>query len=277
MGTVLTAQFVEDIQHALLRGLPVTDHLNQVDQVTLPGLLEFGCLRWAAPRDIPDLPSAVSRTSLGRVLSAISSPLGLRADGNPKQPVRNIDIMPAEFMVIANEAFLTGQDWQLFLARFSRSAEAAGLPRREAAALAASMQEIADNVVIHSDSPVPGLAGYHVTPDYAQYCVADVGMGVLSSLRTCPTYASLQSHREAIRLALRDGVSRFGPHDGGFGLGFVFKALVAHWGELRFRSGEACLTMSGTDLNADLGIEHFPPALPGFQVSVTCRMRPPAG
>ena len=195
--------------------------------------------------------------------------------GRPKPKVRAISVLAAEFMTIESDYFLIGEDWQLYLTRFSRAAKSVGLPKREADLLGVALNEMAENTAIHSQSPVPGLAGYHVAPGSAQFCVADVGVGILGSLRNCSVYQTVKTHREAIRLALHDGVSRFGPHQGGFGFGRVFKALVANWGDVRFRSGEACLTMSGVDLDADQGTEHFPPPLPGFQVSVTCRVRAP--
>ena len=58
---------------------------------------------------------------------------------------------------------------------------------------------------------------------------------------------------------------------GGFGFHQVFKSLAAQWGQLRFRSGEGCIRMDGTGLDADRGEERDLPYLGGFQVAVCCR------
>jgi hypothetical protein len=59
---------------------------------------------------------------------------------------------------------------------------------------------------------------------------------------------------------------------GGFGFRRVFKGLAAMWGTLRFRSGEGCVTMDGTDCDADRGEEVFVVNRPGFQVTICCRL-----
>ena len=130
---------------------------------------------------------------------------------------------------------------------------------------------MADNAVIHAQTDTPALVGYRVMEGFAQFCVADVGIGVLNSLRACPDFSSLRFDHEAIKEALRDGVSRFGRNRGGMGFREIFRSLAAQWGLLRFRSGEGCITMDGTDLNADHCSEDFVPRLPGFQVTVSCR------
>jgi hypothetical protein len=99
----------------------------------------------------------------------------------------------------------------------------------------------------------------------------DVGRGVLTSLRSNPAYQHLQADKDAIREALHDGVSRYGPNRGGLGFRQVFKALLDQWGYLRFRSGNGSITMDGSDLDADKGEARYPPSLPGFQVTVCCR------
>jgi hypothetical protein len=111
-----------------------------------------------------------------------------------------------------------------------------------------------------------------VTPEAALFTVVDAGIGILASLRSQPAYQHFQVHLEAIRAALHVGVTRFGPGQGGFGFADVFKSLATDSGLVRFRSGEGCISMDGTDLDADTkGNETFPPALPGFQVTVCCR------
>lgn len=269
---VITASLVEDIQHALEAGRAVGPVIAGLREATLTGIMEYGCLRWAkGPNVLPPVPQPVLDTPLGKALASVGSGIGVRLDGPSRVRARDIKSRVAEFACIEKPADLDEQDWGLFEARFCRSAQGAGLQRREAGALQGALREMAENALIHSEAPIPALVGYHVVPGMAQFCVADVGIGVLASLRTCPDFQHIGLHKDAIREALKDGTSRFGRNKGGFGFRSVFKALVAQWGQLRFRSGEGCVIMDGMDLAADKGEEHFPPSLPGFQVSVACR------
>src|SRR5947209_708367 len=133
-----------------------------------------------------------------------------------------------------------------------------------------------ENAVIHAAAPAI-LVGYHAVRGYTLFCVADVGIGVLASLRRNPKLSGLRLHNEAIRAALQGGTTSRLPEEGGGGFGFrqVFTSLADLWGSLRFRSGEGCLTMEGTDCDANQGSVTHPPPLPGFQVTICCRTKAP--
>jgi hypothetical protein len=123
---------------------------------------------------------------------------------------------------------------------------------------------------------VASLIGYEVRGHVAQFCVVDVGRGVLESLRENPAYSDITVHSDAIKMALHTGVSRVvGQNRRGFGFNTVFKALTEQWGQLRFRSGEGVITMNGMGLDADQGQERDLPYLSGFQVAVACRTSAP--
>lgn len=267
----LTVRLVEEL-HSLL---PDQNRIGTVvaglRSATLSGIVEYGCLRWANRDHIPPLPSAISESSLGLAIREVRSELGLRYSGPPKSPMRRLDEQPVEFHVVESEEDLTQEELSLFLLRFERSAKGAGFSAQAAARLHAALHAMTENTVIHADAPIGALIGYRIVDGTAQFCVGDVGIGVLASLRTCPDYASLSLHNEAIKMALRDGTSRFGQGQGGFGFRQVFKALAEQWGYLRFRSGEGCVTMDGGGLDSDTGVESYPPPMPGFQVSVCCR------
>jgi hypothetical protein len=181
------------------------------------------------------------------------------------------DIQPAEFHVIEAEADLIRPDWEQYVLRYDRSTRCAGFSVAVASRLQAALCEMADNAVLHSDTPVAALVGYQVMEGASQFCVVDVGRGVLQSLAECPDYRHLDIHNDAIKAALKDGTSCRGTGRGGLGFRRVFKALTSQWGELRFRSGEGCISMDGHDLDFDQGIESYPPFLPGFQVWVCCK------
>jgi anti-sigma regulatory factor (Ser/Thr protein kinase) len=165
----------------------------------------------------------------------------------------------------------TEQDWGEFLVRFRQSVKNVGFDLERAKGIAAALGEMADNATIHANAPVGVLVGYQVIDHAAVSCVADVGIGVLASLTSHEAYRDVQTHKAAVRLALRKGVSRFGPGQGGLGFYNVFKALAAMSGTLRFRSGEGCVTMDGTEFEADKGVESYVLFRPGFQVTICCR------
>lgn len=268
----LTTELVEDIQHAVQQGQSVKSTIEQLQAVTLPAIMEYECLRWVkGEQRIPSLPNKVANSEIGKALRAVKSELGLQKIGPPKKPRRTIEPQPVEFMVVANSQELEANDWGIFEARFNRSAYSVDFTRSQADKLQGALFEMVENALIHAASPIPVLVGYRVLRGIAQFSVVDVGIGVLASLKSCPDYQHIQLHKDAIREALRDGTSCQGYGQGGLGFREVFKALTAEWGQLRFRSGEGCVMMDGTNCDADKGKEHFPPFLPGFQVTITCR------
>ena len=273
----LTVALVEEIHRAVLLGKPVKDVVGRLKGVTLPGLLEYGCLRWAR-RDgsVPPLPQAITASDLGRALNAVPSPLGLGSQGPQKRPACRLDPQPAEFLVVRGKDDLAGDEWNHFAGRFEASARSVGFSFHTAARLQLALYAMVENAVIHAEAPAI-LVGYDASPGTALFCVADVGIGVLASLRRNPAFSGLKLHNEAIRAALQDGTTSLLLEEGGGGFGFrdVFNSLVEQWGSLRFRSGEGCITMDGTDCDADRGGVTHPPPLPGFQVTVCCRTRAP--
>ncbi|MGA9866937.1 MAG: hypothetical protein WBQ75_10930 [Acetobacteraceae bacterium] len=134
-----------------------------------------------------------------------------------------------------------------FMLEAQIAADAVGFPRKLAAALAGAFEEIIGNVYDHSMDAATGVAAYRATPRRFEFVVSDGGIGVLNSLRTCPDYAHLTDHGDALRLALQDGVTRYGKgtlHGKGFRPIFVGLANLS--GSLRFRSGDQALTIDGT-------------------------------
>jgi anti-sigma regulatory factor (Ser/Thr protein kinase) len=267
----LTVQLVEELQNLLPDYERINEFVSQLQSATLPGIMEFGCFRWANGGHISPLPAAIAESPIGLALREIRSGLGVRSSGPPKSPMRRLNGQPVEFHVVECEQDIDQEEWGLFLLRFERSAKDNGFPAKVASRLHAALHEMAENAVIHANASMGALVGYEVTDGVAQFCVADVGIGVLESLRTCSDYTNLSLHNEAIKMALRDGISRYGQGRGGFGFRQVFKALAEQWGYLRFRSGEGCITMDGRDLDSDTGIESYPPPMPGFQLSVCCQ------
>ncbi len=264
----LTVNMVTDLQYIWRKEEAVRTAVGRLRQATLPGIIAYRCLAWSGMCNLPGLPEAVIRSEVGRALSAIERPAG-SAILRGRQDVRDVDCRRFEFISLKEKSDIQSRHWQLFVTRFHRSSLRAGFHRFTAGHLHGALGEMADNALSHSNAEFPIVIGYHVLAGFAQFCVADVGIGVLASLRQCPDYADLKTDVEAIRKALQDGVSRYGHQRGGCGFRPVFKAVAAQWGLLRFRSGEGCLVIDGTDCSADKAKESFPPFVPGFHVTVS--------
>jgi len=270
-STTLNVDLVESMHRAVARGRPTDGVTQQIDSVTLAGLLEYGCLRYAEPGLVPVLPDSIYESELGRALQRVPSLLGVGLTCAPKALIRNLDIQSVEFQLLGPvEALDTDVQWQSFLARFERSARAAGFTSLAASKLQSAFFEMSENALLHSGSPVTPLVGYAVADATAQFCVVDVGIGVRASLLQNPRYANLSDDVEAVQLALQTGTTCRRDELGGLGFQSVFKALAEQWGELRFRSGNGCISMDGKGVSADQCRRHRPPRIPGFQVSVCC-------
>lgn len=265
----LNVALVEDIQHALHAGMSVETIVANLRSASLPAIIEYESLYRAIP-SIPLLPSAIRGTVLGKALHESRIAFESLASTDVEQSTESIKPRAAEATRLDD---IESRAWGLFETRFSRSAEQVGLSKSTASLLQAALREMAENTILHSQSPHPPVAAYRVHTHTAQFCVGDFGIGVLKSLRSCRDFQHVERHCDALRLALHDGNSRFGLGQGGFGFRPIFKALTAQWGQLRFRSGTGCISMSGADLTIDHGGTHFPPFLPGFQVTITCRAR----
>jgi hypothetical protein len=273
----LSVALVEEVHRAVLAGKDVIGVVSGLRAATLPGFLEYGCLRWAMGNGtLPPLPEAITVSDLGRALNAVPSILGLRSSGHHKRSLRRLDPQSAEFHVLHAQEDLACEDWDHFANRFEASARWVGFSFAVAARLQLALYEMAENAVIHAASPAI-LVGYEALPGKALFCVADVGVGVMASLRKNPALSSLKLHNEAIRAALQDGVTSQRLNEGGGGFGFrqVFTSLADQWGSLRFRSGEGCITMDGIGPDANQGNVTHPPPLPGFQVTICCRTEAP--
>lgn len=264
----LTVAMVGELQECMEDGRDIGPLVSSLRGATLPGFVEYRCLRRAKKDRIPPLPPAIGSSPLGKAFAALRPAPSSRT---VTASSRRIDVQPAEFHLLHTDADPEDIDWKAFTIRFNRSAQEVGLDKNLAGGLRSALLEMADNAVLHSQTDGPILVGYRVLDGFAQFCVADVGIGVLASLRSCPDFSHLRYDHEAIREALRDGVSRMGMKQGGMGFREIFKALSEQWGQLRFRSGQGCLMMDGTDLDADRLDEVFVSPLPGFQVTVSCR------
>ena len=268
---LLNVDVVESLQRAAERGRSLSI-LTEFSAATLAGLLEYGCLRYAFPDRFPLVPGVIAETQLAFFLQEAASPLGLRSGGPPKPTSKDINTRGIEFQSLPTlDSMASDVDWECFLTRFDRSAREAGFSARESAKLLSALAEMCENALLHSESPVTPLVGYMAGAGSAQFSVVDVGIGVRASLSRNPIHQDLEDDVAAIQRSLRPGVTSRTDGRGGLGFQSVFKALAEQWGELRFRSGNGCIAMSGSEADTDHCVRSFPPPLHGFQVSVCCR------
>jgi anti-sigma regulatory factor (Ser/Thr protein kinase) len=281
MNDWLTTEQVEHIQWAVLRNRPVGSFVNGFRYATLPALLEYGCLRAHVGADaIPPLPAAIVDSPLGLALDCVPSPLGTRNGSRYSARPARLDTQSVEFFSISTEVEMERDSpdsppkpWELYAIRFSRSAQAAGFTSTVANGLMAALYEMTRNALEHAESPHPALVGYQAEGGMALFCVVDAGRGVLASLRSCTDYSQLTTHADAISTAIQEGTSRKGYRKGGLGFRQVFRALAEFNGHLRFRSGDACLQILGSECGPNRGDFHGSPSLHGFQITVCCRTR----
>lgn len=116
-------------------------------------------------------------------------------------------------------------------------------------AITYALQEIAQNVVQHSGPSAAGVAVAQASRKRPAFelAIADRGIGVRRSLQLNDQYAGVTRDKDALKLALRYGVTS-SPEGGGVGL-FATRYLLRHnGGEFILRSGDAKL--HGTELDS---------------------------
>jgi hypothetical protein len=161
--------------------------------------------------------------------------------------------------------------WTGFGLAVQQAAAAAGFPARIAAQLAAAAGEMHSNIYEHSAAPATGLVAFRAVPNRFEFVVADRGIGVLESLRSCADYSGMSDHGEALRLTLSDGVSRYGANTGhGYGFRPLFIGLANLNGSLRFRSGDHALVINGSNPSLIMARAAEKPYLNGLLISVAC-------
>ncbi len=167
--------------------------------------------------------------------------------------------------------------WIEFGLAAQRAATAVGFHRTTAARFVGAAGELVGNIREHAQAPDTGIVAFRASRDGFEFVVADGGIGVLESLKTCPDYEALTDHGTALRLALSDGISRFG-RDGGRGRGFspIFVGLANLSGLLRFRSGDHALVIDGHTIDMIAAKTAQKVMMRGFTASVSCRLTAPA-
>lgn len=116
------------------------------------------------------------------------------------------------------------------------------LQRSDIAAFEWAINELTDNVLVHSESPVGGLVQVSTFVKFrkrVQFVVADAGMGIPTSLRG--GHKEIRSDTEALDRAIREGVTRDASVGQGNGMFGSFEICSKSGGEFLIDSGHARL------------------------------------
>jgi len=267
---ILDSGDVDDLRRAVSENLPI--RLSEIEDLSLGAATELAVAfvgwREAGTQAAMRLVSTLSKRSrtFDRTIDALDG-ISSVVPGDYDAPL--LDIQPVA-------PSLDAVEWLLFSQRLRRSLEAnGGFEPRKAMALSKVMSELVDNVIEHSGvagtTPSRAVVGYAIESGRMNLAIGDVGRGVLESLRENPEWRErLPNARAAIEAAVLEHASRRTLTGlGGLGLRSVQQTLVDLNGSLRFRSGDAALTLEGPGQAREIRRSHSP-QMPGFQVAISC-------
>lgn len=154
----------------------------------------------------------------------------------------------------------------LLTLEIQKSSDQVGISKAILLRIRAALGEMIDNVFEHSERTDSGIALVQVKSGAIEFCVTDRGVGIRSSL--IERYGDGLDHLAALRLALQPRVSRH-PEEMGRGHGFdhLVLGMINLNAELRFRSGDACLSLSGVGATLPSSQLTRRPYLEGFLVA----------
>ena len=170
----------------------------------------------------------------------------------------------------------TGSSWAAFMMAFRRHLKAAGFDGNFSFALSKVFTELAQNVPDHSaenqSAQSPSLVGFHIRDGKAVFGVADVGRGILASLRTNPRWTDLQTASDAVEAVVQRQATCKTGYVAGAGFKETLQAFVDHNCELSLSTGTASAvigqTSDGRQLNTTAVTD-----LPGVRVIAACFLR----
>lgn len=132
------------------------------------------------------------------------------------------------------------------------------LDRKELAALEWSINEITDNVLNHSQSPIGGIvqvSTFQRMRKRVEYIVADAGLGIPATLR--PSHSNLTSDAAALEQAIREGVTRDKNVGQGNGLYGSYQICSHSNGFFQIESGHGKLMFTDRE-GLKIGTERVP-------------------
>lgn len=232
---------LDAITSHLAVGMPIGDlHDNPNFNHSAPAALAFACLRASTDISLSLAPDLLQRILSSRVGMAVLEADLLRG------PAEAFQFAGGEiFGVPADQAFQEpGSQYEQFLRRAATALRGIGYPPRFAAFIGAVLREACDNATEHAQARSIPLVCYQVAGPAWSVAVVDSGCGVLASLKQNHRFSALRSDIEALRLALKDGVSRVADDLRGRGYSLVKKRVTDLGAAVRLRSGSAWASLS---------------------------------
>lgn len=268
----LSTQFADDLRAAAEDGPLPADAADGVSAIPLASAVELVCA-WEGWERVGRADTIALLKTWARRFPIVARARAALVSGCA-DAVGDWDAPPTEIRPVPTRVGIGETEFLTFEQRFKRSMERnGGFAPRLATALTRAFHEMVDNVIQHSGpsdaAPARGVIGYSVVQGAMTFAVADLGRGVLASLRTNPAWAMLTTSREALVRAIRDRASRRTSIPKGGGFDQVHRALADRNGVLRFRSGDAALVLDGRGQDRQVTASDSP-SLAGFQLSVTC-------
>lgn len=262
----LTFNVVDDLAEAHLRGVLSAPPMNQsFVPVNLGPLMELA-LQSSNGRTGPLLASPwLARSGHAELRRHLAGPASYWFDNASDTGFQRTTLNPLDEI---DDAVRTG-----FLLAASRTAQRAGFPLTTAQTLAAAIREMESNVHEHSELTETGILAFHIQPGVFEFVVADCGVGVLATLQESSDYPDLHDHGLALQEVLKPGVSRYGRNaHRGNGFRDLFIGLASLNADLRFRSGDHALTISGPHPELKTARLAQKPFFQGFAASVRCTL-----
>jgi len=260
----LTVKRIEAFHRVLLQG--------DATQLTVPGqrlttaaAIELTCALYQAGKDANAIGTDIDQGGMWSLICASGWPW--------KEKAQEVEDANCGLRIVAGNQDDVGL--LSFVQRMQRTLKASGGSSGFSRAVAGAFIEMAGNISEHSMTSKPGMVGYEVLNDRITCCFADLGVGVLESLRLNPKYQPLQTSAQALDEALKEGVSRFAEPGRGYGFSDLLRAITEQWGMARLRTGQAKLILDRTT-------EHrtkttgFCPNLPGLQIVFACGATAPS-
>lgn len=162
--------------------------------------------------------------------------------------------------------------WVQFGLEVQKAVVSAGLPKAVGGQFVGAMGELASNVYEHSGNSSSGLVAFHAYQGRFDFVIADRGIGILESLKSCSEFKDLEDAGEALDMALKENVSRHGTNVGrGKGFRPLFQGLANYNGFLRFRSDDHALTLDGRNPGSIPASLSQKSKIKGFMASVSCK------
>ena len=207
----------------------------------------------------------LDRSTQANLRASLASPVNHWFDNNRDTGYLRTTYNPLDD---THEATRTG-----FFIATERAAKRLGFPVSVSQSLTAAIREMESNIHEHSQLSETGILAFHANAQAFEFVIADCGLGVLATLQESPDYPSITDHGLALQETLKEGASRYGrAANRGMGFRDLFVGLASLNADLRFRSGDHALTISGPHPELKIARLAQKPFFQGFLASVRCAL-----